>query len=252
MLSYLALRLAAKEALVGFTIAGDRVYDSRQFPLDGPSDLDEGPSLSVYTEEARAHDYGSGHVNPRDLHVWLTIEAVVLVKGSIQYVDADGQTSEIEGTAVPVTDQEHEAIVDMLCTQVRRRLSVGGCADLDTAATLFRAANMGASEAEDFPQRDRSKVDRLAGRTMRFKFKVKPDAWAAPGSGVTGGTSAALPEPLASLSKLFTLPSSLATVARLADMARGASAAPPLATDVNLIVGVGRPPDPDPDINATA
>lgn len=247
MLSYLALRLAAKEALVNATIAGDRVYDSRQFPLDGVSDLDEGPSLCIYTEEARATGYGSDRVDPKDVHVWLVLETAVIVKGSVDYVDGNGQPQTIEGSLTPVTSQEHESLVDILGSQVRRRLSLGGAVDLDAGAETFRLAHMGVTEIEDFPQRSGDKSERLAGRTLRIRCKVKTDRWPEPGSGVAAGTARALPEPIATLSSRFLLPSAQTVIAQITGMTRGASATLPLATGVDLSIGVGRDPQPTPD-----
>lgn len=250
MLSYLALRLAAKEALNLSTIAGDRVYDSRQFPLDGLSDLDEGPSICLYTEEGRSHGNGSDDVYPVRCHVWLTIEVAVLIKGDFQVEAADGSMQTISATSTAVTDQAQESLTDLLAAQVRRRLVEAGTTDIDPAALVFRSAHAGITEIEDVPQRSGDKALRLAGRTLRLHCKVKPDTWPEPGSAVAGGTAAALPQPLASLASKFTLPSSLAVIAALAPNARAPSALPSGLSGIDIHVGVGRPPATPPDITA--
>lgn len=249
MLAYTALRLAAIEALTGATIAGDRVYDSRQFPLDAvdASLLDAGPSLCVYTEEGDGAPYGSGRINPSDTHVWLVIEVVVVAAGAFQVMMPDGSVTMTEGGTVPITDRAHEGAVDVLAAQVRRRLSVDAALDQDAAAALFRSAHKGVIQSHDVPQRSADKAARLAGRTLRYRVHLSCDRWpATPGSGV-------LPEPLASIASGLTLSSSLALVETLTGYA------PPSPTsvavgpvEVSLVVGVGRDPDPTPDVTASA
>ncbi|TBW33358.1 hypothetical protein EYW49_20580 [Siculibacillus lacustris] len=246
MLAYLALRLAAIEALTGATIAGDRLYDSRQFPLDGIDSLDTGPSLCVYTEEGRGRPYGSARTDPAETHVWLVIEAVVLVAGSLDVTGPDGNPQTIDGATTAIPDRDHEAMVDLLVSQVRRRLSIGGAVDYDDAATLFRAARVGIDESEDMPQRTTDKAVRLAGRTLRFRAKVHCDAWPAAGT----VPASALPEPLASLAPRFVLPSSLDVLATVSASVHPPGALPAALTGIDMTIGLGRPPPTPPDLHA--
>ncbi len=216
MFARLALRLAAVELLRGATIAGLNVFDSRQDEIDGLEAAEARPVLAVYTEDDRAKPYGTGRTQPNEVHVWLTIEAVIVSKGSFEVTLADGSVETVAGTGVPITDQRHEALVDVLDAQVRRRV-LGQ--DLDAASMLFRKVAVGIEEIESVPARNAEKSARLAARTIRIKVKVPHDK--AP-------VGAALPEPLASVAAGLTLVSSQAVIADLAGLLAAAQIAMPL------------------------
>lgn len=245
MLAYTALRLAAIEALSRSTIADDKVYDSRKFPLDAVDEtlIDDGPSLCVYTEEGDGDPFGTGRIHPNDVRVWLVVEAAIIAKGPFQVVDPDGEIRTVDGGMLAERDQLHEGLLDLLVGQVRRRLSVDAVVDRDPAAELFRFVRRGIAKSIDEPQRSGDKATPLAGRTLRFHVALKSaDRW-------TDG--AALPEPLATVAARVAAPSSLDLVARLAALAP----APPAPVggapaEFHLEVGLGRSPIPTPDVVA--
>lgn len=261
MLAYTALRLAAIEALAGATIADDKVYDSRKFPLDAVDEtlIDDGPSLCVYTEEGDGDPFGTGRIHPNDVRVWLVVEAAIIAKGTFEVVrpvtDADGTpvvddsgnvvtaTTYVDGGYLAERDQLHEGMLDLLVGQVRRRLSIDAIVDRDPAADLFRFVRRGIIKSTDEPQRSGDKATPLAGRTLRYHVALKSaDSWR---------EGATLPEPLATVAARVVKPSSLDLVARLAGLAPSPpSPVTATAATFHLEVGVGRSPVPTADVVA--
>jgi hypothetical protein len=252
MLARLALRLAAIEALAPSalaatgpwsTMAGPRVYDSRQDPIDGLDASETRALLVVYTEADIAKPYGSGQTRPDDTTVDLIVEAMIATRGSIIVDQPDGSTTTVGSVDQPVTDQYHEALVDMLEATVRRRL-LGG--DADDNARLFRQVAVGILHVESVSQRVADRTIRLAGRTMTFKCKVRADTW--PTTTQTGLSR--LPEPLASVAKALPAGAALDLCTALAASVPAPVTAPALV-GVDLYVAGDRTPNAsNPDTRA--
>jgi len=204
MLSRVALRLAAIEALAPYarlasgpwpTIAGPRVYDSRQDPIDGLDEIEVRPVISVYTEETAAEPYASGRSQPDHVTIDLVVELMMLVKGSVTLTLPDGSTV-TEGTAdAPISERAHEGLLDLLEATVRRRLE--GRFDFDAQTELFRKVCKQIPHIGSVPQRDSSRTVRLAARTVVFRCVVPADKWPAPSLTPAAATGLdRLPEPL--------------------------------------------------------
>lgn len=187
MLSRLALRLAAVNALNGAdkvvsgpwpTIAGSRVFDSRQDPYDALDDIDTRPLLIIYTEQSESAPYEHNRSRPDNIEVYLTVEAMVAARGQVQTELPDGTLTSVGSLDVPITDQKHEAMLDVLEAVVTRRLR--GEVDIDAATQLFRRVAFEIRHVHSVPIRDATRTVRLAGRTITYRCKVGVDQWPKP------------------------------------------------------------------------
>lgn len=231
MLSRLALRLAAVNALRGHTIAGlQNVFDSRQDAIDTMDTSSPVPVLAVYTETDASIPYGTGRIKPADIHVHLVIECIQVVKGTATITGPDGTPQDITELGTPITDQVQEALVDLLSAQVLRRLTGP---DTDAAAALFRAVAMEMPDVSTMPERLPDNGARLAARTIRMKIKIRHDEWPSPGSAPATGFDA-LPDPLRTVAFGLTDATDLALVAMIASQIAPPSALPPAGEGFNL------------------
>ena len=203
MLSRLALRLAAVEALAPTaalttglwpTVAAGRVFDSRQTPLDGLVDEEARPLIVVYTEGAEARPFGDGKTRPDHIVCDLVVELMLIVKGAVELQRPDGTVVTEGAVGTPIMERQHEALLDLLEAQVTRRLR--GEVDVDTDTLRFRAVAKEIGAITSVPQRDETRTERLAARTLVFSCRIPADAW--PAQGALAGV-ARLPEPLASV-----------------------------------------------------
>lgn len=205
MLSRLALRLAAIETLAPAavsrsgpwpTIAGPYVYDSRQEPLDAADELLEArPILLVYTEQGLSEPYPKGVSKPDNHTVLLVIEAMIAARALVEVKMPDGSTGQVGELEVPISDREHEALLDLLEATVRRRLE--GRADAHPTTQTFRMVAMEIQHVETVPMRDATNSVRLAGRTITLRVKVPCDAWPEPSLAPAAATGLErLPNPL--------------------------------------------------------
>ena len=121
MLSRIALRLAAVQALRSKTLAGGNVLDSHI----GALDIDENANLStdqhrpfvaVYVEGAKVE----GPMELRDLRKSGTTDFIVEVGISEKMTAKNPETDEITviGLGIPVTDDAMELYLDLLGRQV--------------------------------------------------------------------------------------------------------------------------------------
>lgn len=210
-LARLALRLATYEALNPFatvstgpwpTIAGPLVWDSRIDLIQADEQIDklEGkPLLIVYTEEDISTPYGQGTRYPPDEQiVTLVIEAMIATKGQIELKQEDG-SSKIVGTLdAPITDRQHETLLDFIEAQVRRVLDTRNRAP---SAGLFAKVAMEIHRIESLPQRAVDHVTRVAARTIKLTVKLKKEIWPALEPEVAPTGFDLLPEPLRSVAK---------------------------------------------------
>jgi hypothetical protein len=204
MLSRLALRLAAVEALCPAaaaaagpypTIAGPRVYDSRQDPIESLDEMEQRPLLLVYTEQSTSDPYPKGNSSPDATVVLLVVEALIAAKAMVTVEMQDGSTRVVGELEAPIMERDHEALLDLLEATVRRRLE--GRYDVDAATQLFRKVAWDIHHVESVPMRDATKTVRLAGRTLTFRVKIPTDRWAEPSVTPAAPTGLdRLPEPL--------------------------------------------------------
>lgn len=256
-LSRLALRLAAVEALcpaalIGTgpypTVAGPRVDDSRidliaaaESPEElaqALSALEDKPLLVVYTEEQQTAPYGDGQFKyPAEENiVTLVIEAMIAGSGVMQIEMPDGTTQSVGTFEAPVTDRQHEAMLDLLEAQVRYILTPKNRAP---SATLYNKVAMETRTIHSDPQRASDRTLRLASRTIKFHVKVKGEIWPqVPASPAPTGLDM-LPDPLKCVAKgLLSGSSGASLCATIAASIAGAPALPPPLQGVDMYLNL--------------
>jgi hypothetical protein len=206
-LSRLALRLAAYEALCPFaviatgpwpTLAGSNVFDSRMDPIASSDDwsafiesIEGKPILTVYTEEQEADPVAGEYEADREM-VDLVIELMIAAAGSVEVAGADGSTQIIGAISAPITDRQHEAMLDILEAQVRRVLDPQGYA----GPQVYRDVARELHHVHSSPQRDPDKVTRVAARTLKLKIRVPATSWPLAPTVPPATGLALLPQPL--------------------------------------------------------
>ena len=219
-LSRLALRLSAVEALNPSatlasgpwpTIAGPNVFDSRIDPIETAATreeyeaaitaLDTKPILTVYTEDDHAAPYGTDKIWPSRQTVTLVIELMIAARGQVTIEEPNGAGGvtpvTIGSLDAPITDRQHESLLDWLEAQVRYIFNPNNYAP---SAVLFRKVALNCVQITSDPQRDSARATRLALRTLKFHFQIAAEVWPAPGSTPASGLSA-LPAPLAAIAQ---------------------------------------------------
>jgi hypothetical protein len=262
-LARLALRLAALEALRPSattasgpwpTIAGGNVFDSSIDPLSAattPAEyetaldrLDNNPVVTVYTEEDDLHPYSQKY--PADeFVVTLVVELMIAARGVVQ-IDQGPDKPPIEVGALesPITDRQHEALLDMLDSQVRFVLEPRRHAP---SAAAFCAIAMETRMVHSDPQRSHDRAVRLASRTVKFHLKIRKEDWSAVGaSGL-----AALPDPLRAFAQGLPPGSALDACVKIAGLVAPPPVPPPGPTSVIISAGLaGRLPTGPADADA--
>ncbi|MFZ4807472.1 MAG: hypothetical protein ACOYLQ_09465 [Hyphomicrobiaceae bacterium] len=116
-----ALRIATTMALSnGYqspfpTLAGDRVFDSRQDPIAGVNPGDLVPMIVVYTDDEKGDSISSNNGGPPfERRVSLTIEI------SLGMVGEQIEGTEIWTTSLPQTEPELDAALDLFEAQIER------------------------------------------------------------------------------------------------------------------------------------
>lgn len=188
-----ALRLAAAMALAnGYaapwpTLAQDRVFDSRQDPLEGLTVGDRVPILVLYTDDDAGHTLSQNNGGPPFEHkVHLVIE---LSLGMAVPGEGDGPIS----LTLPQTEPELEAALDAFEVQVSRVLRDG----LSTWGALLATCHRGIESWDSKRFIDRETNVRLAARQIiahvRLPLEAEPEVI------TTGSSTAYIPEPLATV-----------------------------------------------------
>lgn len=251
MLSRLALRLAAVEALTGATIAGARVYDSRVDPIAAAAteaeldaalaEFEDKPVLVVYTEEDEARPFDGARVPIRDRVVTLVVEALIASRGQVE-VSVEGGSALVPAFDARVTDREREALLDLLEAQVGRILIPEHAAP-GAAAALYRRVAREARSLGSSPLRAGQDGLRRCLRTISLHVQVAQDDWTGVAAGAVGLDR--LPQPLRAVAAALPPQSGAAQLcAGLAPLV-----APPPAAEaldgVNLYAALGRPADRD-------
>lgn len=252
MLSRLALRLAAVEALTGATIAGARVYDSRIDPIAAAAteealdaaiaEFEDKPVLVVYTEEDEARPFEGERVPIRDRVVTLVVEALIATRGRVEVTDDTGASVVVATLDASITDRQREALLDLLEAQIARVL-IPEHAAAGPAAALYRRCAREARAISSTPLRAGGAGLRRALRTVTLHIQVARDDWASVLPGATGIDR--LPEPLRAVT--LALPEGSSGRAIAAGLA-GLVASPPAVQalqGVDLLLAFGREPTAD-------
>ena len=187
MLSELALRLAVISVLTraqdeqgniyNATIAGKYVYDSRQDMISTMLERENQPLIIVYTEDQISTPYSHSNSSPYpNKHmVTLIVELMIATNYTITMQDENGNTITQGSIDVPVTEQQHEATLNLLAAQVRQRLQADFKQQSDREI-LYKVL-MGFDHISSMPSRDDMRGVRLAGRTLKFSAQIKEDQW---------------------------------------------------------------------------
>ncbi len=256
-LARLALRLAAYEALCPFaslmtgpwpTLAGKNVFDSRIDLIqsdDKPTiveELEGKPLLIVYTEEDVSTPYPGAKKPPDEQIVHLVVEAMIAATGKVTVPDPNGGDPVTVGTIqAPITDRQHEAMLDALEAQVRRILDDR---NRMPSAAIFTGQAWEVRQIESYPQRDGDRVTRVAARTLKFHVKVKPDHWPKVPRAIAPTGLDLLPEPLRSVA--YALPAGstgLAVCQQTAAWMLPAPSLPPTLAGIGIATDVDRDPE---------
>lgn len=209
-LSRLALRLAAVESLSPSALietgpwptwAGNRVYDSRIAPIADANDwkeflaeVDGKPIVSIYTEEQETNPI-EGATYPAEVETVELYAEIMIAAGAV--VEVDGQ--EVGSIEAPITDAQHEAMLDMLEQQLRNLLDPQSEANTGSKSPYVKIA-WELHHVKSVPMRDAvNRQSRQAARTISFKIKVRRTyAFGTPKPGEPADI-AGLPEPLKSV-----------------------------------------------------
>jgi hypothetical protein len=248
-LSSLALRLAAVEALRPTaalaengpwpTIAAHHVYDAKIDQIDDIAAGTRAPVIAVYTEDATATSRQEGP--PFEAQVDLCFE--LSVAQMMEDPDFPGEFA----PAVPVTDAESEASLDLLESSIRFALIYGPTGRLFRTVSGNRIKSISSK-----PARSSEEVVRLAMRSMTMRIEISDDCFdLAPNAALTGVN--ALPEPLRSL--IIALPDGSYGKAIGLALATAAPQSPVPARPWSLSSGfdfhVPSDPDDDPDVETS-
>lgn len=174
MLSRIALRLAAVQALKGRTLAGENVLDSHI----GALDIDENanlatdqnrPFVAVYVERAKVE----GAIELRDLRKSGTTEFIIEVGISEKMTAKNPETDEITviGLGIPVTDDAMELYLDLLGRQV-----VDVLTDPENAwAEIWRSLSCGLARVERKRTADAGNGVRIAAHQLVVSLDLVAD-----------------------------------------------------------------------------
>jgi len=187
MLSRLALRLAVLRVLTrardeqgniyNATIAGKYVYDSRQDMISTMLERENQPLIIVYTEDQISTPYS--HINnspyPNKHIITLIVELMIATSCTVTMQNENGNIITQGSIDVPVTEQQHEATLDLLEAQVRQRLQADFKQQSDRE--ILYTVLMGFDHISSMPSRDDMRGVRLAGRTLKFSAQIKQDQW---------------------------------------------------------------------------
>jgi hypothetical protein len=261
-LSRLALRLAAYEALCPYasvsaspqgpwpTLAGANVFDSRVDPVAAEDDwnafvksIENQPLIILYTEEQETSPVEGEYPADKEI-AELVVELMIVATGSVDVEQPGGGTTTVGTIGAPLSDRQHEALLDVLEAQVRNVLDPQGYAP--TAAT-YRQVARELHHVHSVPQRDADKVARIAARTVKFRLRIPATGWPLQPSTPPASGLGLLPQPLQGVAQALNPASSGGLLcAAIATMIAQPAALVPL-TDIRILSTVDRgvaPTDP--------
>ncbi|TFF20816.1 hypothetical protein E3C22_18180 [Jiella endophytica] len=167
-----ALRVCAVEALKGGTIAGENVRNSRigaiDIAADGTLRIDENRVfLDIFTD-----DSVETGADTRDLrrNGELAINFESGITSAMTETNENGESS-IVGVGIPATDDAFEATLDVLDTQIQRRLSD----PTSEWAECWRKLIDGVARVERRRIASQDDGVRRAARQLRLIVKARPD-----------------------------------------------------------------------------
>jgi hypothetical protein len=203
MLARTALRLATVAALLGRTIADDRVDDSRLADLAPESVPEDGlPVIMVICDDDDGEAFSEQNGGPPfDRMIDLNIEMAIASR--VQYVDPNDPQASVYVVEAPDTDARLEASLDFLEFQTIRELAIG----LSPFAVKFRQLARIAHRACHRAATDDGV--KIASRLLTLRCRVNDDAIEVLDANAPAPVGLdALPEPLRSVAKLLPVDSS--------------------------------------------
>jgi hypothetical protein len=195
MLSRLALRLATVEALAPTarvlanagpwpTLAQNRVFDSRDMPIDDLTPGDARPVICVYTED----DDGNAGQTRGGPPFLMTVDLIFEISLPLKVVEGNNPTVFV--VSDPITTPQLEAGLDFLSAQIFFVLLYA-----DAGAIWRNVCGRRVHNPRSTVHRTSEEGVRLARRTMTWKVEIEGDRYdPAPATTPTG--LAILPHPL--------------------------------------------------------
>lgn len=246
----LALRLATIEALRPHaslisagawpTIAQHRVYDAMIDTIDDLAAETKAPVISVYTDEDQSVTHQSGPPFERATDLILELSVVQLME--------DPNDPAAYEPAIPVTDAETEASLDLLEASIKFALLYGPTGTIWRKLTGNRVAKV-----RSLPSRTGEEAIRLAQRTVTISVEIDDDCYDLAPSSVATGLDR-LPQPLRDIAKALPDGSYGRRIADALALSAPTSAVPLSSWGVNSGFDFHSPPDPQapPDVIVTA
>lgn len=173
MLTRIALRLAAVEALKGATLVGDNVLDSEIGAVDIAADgslrtEEEKPFIAVYTDGSKAEDDLASRALHKSGHLSLVLEYGITAAMAVTD-DETGESTVMAG--IPATDDGLEFKLDLIGYQISAALT-----DPDNEwAEIWRALGGNVQKIERRRAADGSGGARVAAHQMTITLDLMMD-----------------------------------------------------------------------------
>lgn len=165
------LRLVTVQAVMGRTVAGDKVFDSAIDPLDQKVAEEAAPMIVVYTDDDKSKPTGLGDFLQGG-SIDLVIETVVAGRVVVTY-DPDGEDGPVEDQQVVVsqTDAAYEITLDLIERQIVRSLVAAD----NPWARLWRRIVLRATERVSRRGASAEQSSRFAARQMVLTLETVTD-----------------------------------------------------------------------------
>ena len=175
------LRLVTVQALIGRTVAGDKVFDSSIDPLDQKVASDAAPMIVVYTDDDKSQPAGLADFFQGGT-VDLVIETVVAGRITVTYDDDGDGPSEGQQVAVSQTDARMEVALDLMEGQIVRALVAAN----DPWAQIWKRIAIRATKRESRRGASPEQSSRFAARQLVLTLAIITDP--DPGGALPGGS----------------------------------------------------------------
>jgi hypothetical protein len=224
-------------------LAGANVFDSRVDPVAAEDDwnaflkqIENQPLVILYTEEQETSPVEGEYPADKEI-AELVVELMIAATGSLNVEQPDGTTATVGTLAAPLSDRQHEAILDVLEAQVRYVLDPTNYAP---TADIYRRVARELHHVHSVPQRDAGQAARIAARTVKFRLRVPETAWPLQPSIPPASGLALLPQPLQGVAQALDPASSGGLLcAQIATMIAQPAPLTPL-TDIRILSTVDR------------
>lgn len=176
------LRLVTVQALVGKTVAGDKVFDSSIDPLDQKVAAEAAPMIVVYTDDDKSQPAGLADFFQGG-SVDLVMETVVAGRITVTYDDdGAGGPAEAQQVIVSQTDARMEVALDLIEGQIVRALVAAD----DPWSRLWKRIAIRATKRESRRGASPEQSSRFAARqlVLTLGIIVDPD----PGAPLPSGS----------------------------------------------------------------